>query len=330
MSKGATVSKTEVPAYQEQAFKDLYAAGRQVAGMPFVPYTGPMVAGFSPDQLAAFEATRGLFGETQAFSPISQLQELAQAPLDIGAYMSPYQEAVIDPALRGIQERQDIAQQAAQEAALKAGAFGGSRGTILESEAQRPYIQQAAETEAQLRQAGFEQAAQRAAQQQGFQAGLLGDLYSQQLQGLGMLSGIGGQQQALQQQALSAARGEFERALGFPGQQLGYLTGAVSGVPMMPTQTSQKQTGLGDVLGTAAQLYGYTLMPSDKKLKDNITLVGQSKGHNIYTWTWNKTAQQLGINSPTIGVLAQEVMATNPDAVTKHDNGYLMVNYGAL
>jgi hypothetical protein len=50
MSKGATVSKTEVPAYQEQAFKDLYAAGRQVAGMPFVPYTGPMVAGFSPDQ----------------------------------------------------------------------------------------------------------------------------------------------------------------------------------------------------------------------------------------------------------------------------------------
>ena len=38
MSKGATVSKTEVPAYQEQAFKDLYAAGRQVAGMPFVPY----------------------------------------------------------------------------------------------------------------------------------------------------------------------------------------------------------------------------------------------------------------------------------------------------
>jgi len=134
MSKGATVSKTEVPAYQEQAFKDLYAAGRQVAGLPFVPYTGPMVAGFSPDQLAAFEATRGLFGETQAFSPVSQLQELAQAPLDIGAYMSPYQEAVIDPALRGIQERQDIAQQAAQEAAIKAGAFGGSRGTILESE----------------------------------------------------------------------------------------------------------------------------------------------------------------------------------------------------
>jgi hypothetical protein len=255
MSKGATVSKTEVPAYQEQAFKDLYAAGRQVAGMPFVPYTGPMVAGFSPDQLQAFEATRGLFGETQAFSPVSQLQELAQAPLDIGAYMSPYQEAVIDPALRGIQERQDIAQQAAQEAAIKAGAFGGSRGTILESEAQKPYIQAAADTEAQLRQAGFEQAAQRAAQQQAFQAGLLGDLYGQQLQGLGMLSGIGGQQQALQQQALSAARGEFERALGYPAQQLNLLREAVTGVPSMQGTYQKQKMGPGDYLSTLFGLF---------------------------------------------------------------------------
>ena len=158
--------------------------------------------------------------------------------------------------MRGIQERQDIAQQQAQEAALKAGAFGGSRGTILESEAQRPYIQAAADTEAALRQAGFEQAAQLAAQQQGFQAGLLGDLYGQQLQGLGMLSGIGGQQQALQQQALEAARGEFERALGYPAQQLGYLTGAISGVPTLPTQTQQKQTGFGDILGGLTGLLG--------------------------------------------------------------------------
>jgi hypothetical protein len=225
--------------------------------------------------------------------------------------MSPYQEAVIDPALRGIQERQDIAQQAAQEAAIKAGAFGGSRGTLLETEAQRPYIQQAADTEAALRQAGFEQAAQRAAQQQGFQAGLLGDLYSQQLQGLGMLSGIGGQQQALQQQALSAARGEFERALEYETQQ--YKPGTAE-------QLQSAATTIGALMG----------LFSDERLKDNITLVGQSNGHNIYTWTWNKMAQQLGIDSPAIGVLAQEVMQTNPDAVIKHDNGYYIVNYGAL
>jgi hypothetical protein len=197
-----------------------------------------------------------LFGETQAFSPVSQLQELAQAPLDISGFMSPYQEAVIDPALRGIQERQDIAELQAQDKAIKAGAFSGSRGTLLETEAAKPYIQQAADTEAALRQAGFQQAAQLAAQQQGFQAGLLGDLYGQQLQGLGMLSGIGGQQQQLQQQAIDAARGEFMRALGYPAQQLGYLTGAISGVPTLPTQYQQKKTGLGDVLGGLSSLFG--------------------------------------------------------------------------
>jgi hypothetical protein len=99
----------------QAAQQQLFSAAQQAAQQPFTPYTGPMVAGFSPDQLQAFQAARGLFGETQAFSPISQLQQLAQTPLDVSAYMSPYQEAVIDPALRGIQERQDIAELQAQK-----------------------------------------------------------------------------------------------------------------------------------------------------------------------------------------------------------------------
>jgi hypothetical protein len=256
MSKGATVSKTEVPQYQESAYKDLFSAGRQAASLPFVPYTGPMVAGFSPDQLAGFGAARGLFGETQAFSPVSQLQDLAQTTLDVSPYMSPYIKGVIDPALRGIQERQDIAELQAQDKAIKAGAFGGSRGTLLETEAAKPYIQQAADTEAQLLQSGYEQALRTGAQQQAFQSGLLSDLFNQQLKSIGLLSGFGGEQQNLQQTAIDAARGEFMRALGYPGQQLAYLTGAVSGVPMMPTQTQQKQTGFGDILGGLTGLLG--------------------------------------------------------------------------
>jgi hypothetical protein len=256
MSKGATVSRTEVPAYQEQAFKDLYAAGRQVAGMPFVPYTGPMVAGFSPDQLAAFEATRGLFGETQAFSPVSQLQDLAQTPLDVSPYMSPYIEGVIDPALRGIQERQDIAELQAQDKAIKAGAFGGSRGTLLETEAAKPYIQAAADTEAQLLQSGYEQALRTGAQQQAFQSGLLSDLFNQQLKGIGLLSGFGGEQQNLQQAAIDAARGEFMRALGYPAQQLNLLREAVTGVPSMQGTYQKQKMGPGDYLSKLFDLFG--------------------------------------------------------------------------
>jgi hypothetical protein len=67
-------------------------------------------------------------------------------------------------------------------------------------------------------------------------SGLLGGLAGQQLQGLGLLGGIGQQQQALQQQAIGAQRGEFQRALAYPGQQLGLLATGVSG--MQPTQTT--------------------------------------------------------------------------------------------
>jgi hypothetical protein len=259
-SAGRQTTTTQLDPQTQAAQQQLFSAAQQAAQQPFTPYTGPMVAGFSPDQLQAFQAARGLFGETQAFSPISQLQQLAQTPLDVSAYMSPYQEAVIDPALRGIQERQEIAQQASQEAAIKAGAFGGSRGTILESEAQKPYIQAAADTEARLRERGFQQGLQTALQQQGFQADLLGDLYGQQLKGIGLLTGLGGQQQALQQQALGAARGEFERALAYPAQQLGLLATGVSGItPSGTTVSGYSPSALERLMG-GMQAY-QTLQP---------------------------------------------------------------------
>jgi hypothetical protein len=71
-----------------------------------------------------------------------------------------------------------------------------------------------------------------------------------------MLSGIGGQQQALQQRALDVARGEFERALGYPAQQLAYLTGAISGVPTLASTWQQKKTGPGDILGALGAIAG--------------------------------------------------------------------------
>lgn len=260
MSKGATTSEVTLPKFQEEAFKDLYAAGRSVAQQPFIPYTGPMVAGFNPDQLRQFEATRGIFERQQQFRPEAGLQELAQQPLDIASYQSPYQQQVIDLAMQDIQRQQDIAQGQAQDRAIGAGAFGGSRSAILESEAARPFIEQKARTAAGLRQAGFEQAQRAAQQQQQFRANLLGDQYARQLGSLGLLGGIGAQQQALQQQALGAARGEFERAVSYPQQQLATLTGAFSGVPTLAGQFQKKKTGPGDVLAAAADLGGSYLL----------------------------------------------------------------------
>ena len=71
-----------------------------------------------------------------------------------------------------------------------------------------------------------------------------------------MLGGIGGQQQALQQQAIAAGRGEFQRALDYPQRQLGLLATGVSGVTPSTTQTERYKPGIFDRLSSGLELYG--------------------------------------------------------------------------
>tara|TARA_R110002110_G_scaffold28700_2_gene103575 strand:+ start:2118 stop:3272 length:1155 start_codon:yes stop_codon:yes gene_type:complete len=384
MSKGATTTKQEanVPGYLQDLYKDMSTRGLAAADLPFTPYTGEMVAGFSPDQLQAMQATRGLFGETMGLDPRQELAKLAAAPsptfspvsgnaaasvLDggISQYEDPYIQGVIDPALADIQRRQDLEQQRAQDRAIRSGAFGGSRSALIESEATRPFAEEAAQTIAGLRSAGFAQAAGMAesdaqrrqrliesspelalrARQQ--QAGLLGGQLGEQYKALGLLGGIGGQQQALEQARLQAQRGEFERELGYPAYQLGLLGQAAGGInPAVigQTQTSQKATGLGDILSTGAALGGAAFTGgafgaggllaggSDQRMKTNIKKLGKQNGYNIYSWDWNETAKELNWDKKypyNVGVMAQEVKHI-PGAVTEDANGYYLVNYGVL
>ena len=67
---------------------------------------------------------------------------------------------------------------------------------------------------------------------------------------------------------------------------------------------------------------------SDLELKENIALIGQKSGINIYVWDWNDKAKELGIDDPIIGVIAQEHMDSG--CVFSGENGYLYVDYPAL
>jgi len=286
MSKSKTTQTVSLPAWQEQQMQELYAAGKGLAGQPFVPYTGPMVAGFNPDQLRQFQATRGLFETGMQYDPLTGLQQLAQAPTptvgqvpsllqaDIAAYQSPYQQQVIDQTMADIQRQADIARGLSQSRAIGAGAFGGSRSALLEAESQRPFIEQMARTAAQQRESGFGQALRAAEsdiarqqqmamfqpqfqlQAQRQQAGLLGDIQAQNLARLAGLAQIGQQQQALQQAALQFPYQEFQRALAYGPQQLGLLQ-AGTGTPLTSTTTSARDRSLGEIgklLSGAGQL----------------------------------------------------------------------------
>ncbi len=253
-------SSTTVDPRQMAMYEDLYGRAKGIAQQPFVPYTGSRVAGFNPDQLRQFEATRGMFESGQQYDPLAGLQGLANAPTptispvtgfqsptiqnlqgpqaaqiggvqtpqfqgllsqDIGAYQSPYQQQVIDQSMADIQRQADISRGQSQSRAIGAGAFGGSRSALLEGESQRPFIEQMARTSAGLRESGFQQAQQAA----------LSDLARQQQ--LGVFGAGQEQQRALEQARL----GQQAALTGFEAQQ----------------QSAIEQARLGQQAGLAGQ-----------------------------------------------------------------------------
>lgn len=183
---------------------------------------------------------------------------------DIQQYMDPYQQAVID--IEKAQAQQD-ALQTAQAIAAKsagAGAFGGSRQAILESQAasdlakrlsdiqtrgSQAAYQQALQTAAQQQQVGLGQAAQQRAREQQLGAGLAGLAGARQQLGVGGygsmaeqlrqagagFGGLGGQYGQLAGQygqlggGLGALSGQYgalgQQALGQGYRELGYLSG---------------------------------------------------------------------------------------------------------
>ena len=146
----------------------------------------------------------------------------------------------------------------------------------------------------------------------------------------GNLAQQGTQQQAMMQALIDAAKGQYGGYTGHPAQGLGYVTQAL-GATGTPTSTTESSSpGLFGYLTAASQIPG--LFPSDRRLKKNITKMGQLKsGLNIYKWEWIDGAKELGADmNHTLGVIAQEVKELFPNAVVKMDNGYYAVNYSAL
>ena len=136
MSKGSTSTSTTTDPQQMAIYQDLYNRSKAIAGQPFVPFTGARVAGFNPDQLGGFNATRAMFNQSMAYNPMANINALAnqraQSLLDpyggqtnrIQAYQNPYNTQVIDQSTADLDRSRQIRLQSDKDAAIGAGAFG--------------------------------------------------------------------------------------------------------------------------------------------------------------------------------------------------------------
>ena len=67
-------------------------------------------------------------------------------------------------------------------------------------------------------------------------------------------------------------------------------------------------------------------MFSDRRLKNNLEKIGEVNGHNWYKWDWNIVANKMGLEGKSEGVLADELVKTNPECIGIQD-GFMFVDY---
>jgi hypothetical protein len=219
----------------------------------YIPYEGPQIAEFTPEQEQAFTGIQGMVGKGQEyFDPSAQLAaSSARVPTDqeISGYMSPYMQQVVDIQKREAERQGDVAQQQLATQAVGAGGFGGSRMAILEAEQNRNLQTQLGDIQARGTAAAYEDAQARLAAQR--QRELQGSAQflnlgttapQQQLKELTAVEAIGAQRQAQSQQALNIAKDEFGREQTFPEQTLQQYQSVIRGFPLAPSTYTNTQT----------------------------------------------------------------------------------------
>ena len=262
----------------------------------YIPFEGPQIAEFSPEQEQAFTGIQGLVGQGQEyFDPSADLAKSstgAYTPEAVRAAMSPFTQNVVNIQQREALRQADVAQQ--QLAAQAAGALGlgGSRMAILEAEQKRNTQQLLGDIQARGQAAAFEDAQTRLAQQSGRELAASGQLMNlgsvapqQSLKELTAVEAIGAQKQAQTQQALNIAKSQFQEEQTFPEQTLQQYQSVIRGFPLAPSTYTNSQTvnpapsylqqaaGLGGLAATTVGAFG--------GFKAKGGLVGRMKGGQV-------------------------------------------------
>ena len=196
----------------------------------------------------------------------------AYNPSAVSPFMGAYEDEAVQRAMADIQRAGDIQQQAVGAQAVSAGAFGGSRQAVAESELNRNVLDQQARTAAAMRQQGYQTAAQQAQQsfeaQQGrrLQAAQLSSSTGLSAEQLGQsgavssgqlgLSAFGQQGQlGMSSEQMAAANSQALAQTGMSLQQLGVQTGMSNAQLVAQLTGQQAQTAMGGY-AQQAQLAG--------------------------------------------------------------------------
>jgi hypothetical protein len=199
-------------------------------------------------QTQAFQGIGGLTVPNQGqYTPVGGTFDTNQAE----TYMNPYLKQALDPQMAELKRQSDIARLDDASRLTKAGAFGGSRQAIMESEGRRNLLDKQSNVLGQGYATAYDKAMQQfnADQQRKVQEAQFGADFG--LKGLGAERDIlrdqlsaGAVQRGITSEGIAADLGEFNTQRDFPYKQVQFQRDMITGLPT------------GSVTNTPAQLSG--------------------------------------------------------------------------
>ena len=301
-----TVAEPKIAAEIAPFLKDILGKGqalykqRMKEGYEADIFPGKTLADVSADQLRAQEAVRGLVG-TQApgFAEARDLvrKQVTERPTAeaLQPYMSPYQQAVVDIEQRKAQEKfESQILPEVRKAQIAAGAFGGTRGTMLEAQSLADQARLQADIQARGSQQAYQDAQQSFQQQKQREAmaaqgltGLTTGEFGARLGEIRPLEAIGREAQQREQQQIDELYKKFKDRRSFEERQLGKYQARVSQVPISQssvTYTPQQYqpSPLAQAMGVGtgiANIYGAFTNPAYNPIPTKEGgLIGRAEG----------------------------------------------------
>mgnify|MGYP000852492948 CR=1 FL=1 len=299
-----SVQSNQIDPMQMAQFQSNLGTANDAASKIANPYTGQLVADFTPTQLQAQGILSGL-----AVNPLyqNQIQTAANSiqgilgsnPLsadNLQQFMDPFQSDVIDASIAQNERARQIAQNQINMQNTAGAAFGGSRSGVANALTNEAYDRNNQTNIANLNAANFSQAQQAALNNAGLQLGAAGQLvgtagagYNQALQQGGLLANIGDVQQ---QQAQAGLNAEWQRALQnnqnlINAQSL--RNQALGIIPVQQTVTGDSTTktssspGIGGILGSIGSLGLAAALPGSAGMFGSTSLLGNIFGKTAST-----------------------------------------------
>ena len=240
---------------------EMLGKGQALANMPYTAYTGPLSAGPSQAQTTAFQGIAGLTIPTdqmQAFTPKQFTTEEANR------LMNPYLMSALQPQIDEARRQSQIQNLGNRTALTRAGAYGGGRGALMESENQRNLLTNLAGITGTGYKTAYDQAREQFNIEQNLGLQATGQAQNYGLAALTKQADLGAQQRAIEQQGIEADINQFKEERDFPYKQVQYMQSLLQGMPLatqnfsysQPSTLSSMMSGAGGLLGLYARLFG--------------------------------------------------------------------------